>query len=317
MIKYSQAAKNSTNVRFNRSVFSTLFHTLLSILAFIYRPAAKAIIKRLFFRPTQYKDLTHHNETFEKATPHWVESDGLKIQYWTIGKGPWILFDHGWGGRGIQFHAFFDIFLNAGYGVIFFDNPGHGVSGGKTSNYFRFSNAILKIYNRYQNKDMAGIVAHSLGGSAVINMLWKTGAKVPVVLIAPALDLMETLTRTFKQYGVPLSLFFDLISQIEVETGHQFNRENPKNLLAEIRSGITIIHDIEDRAIPFFDARTTALIHPHVNLIETSGLGHFKILSALSVIQKTFNVIDTGYKKLTAEYDTAPEQKLNGHLYDL
>jgi pimeloyl-ACP methyl ester carboxylesterase len=62
----------------------------------------------------------------------WLEHKGRHIAMWTWGarskEAPAVLLAHGWGGHAAQMRAFAFPLLQAGYRVITYDQPAHGVS---------------------------------------------------------------------------------------------------------------------------------------------------------------------------------------------
>ncbi|THB75308.1 MAG: alpha/beta hydrolase [Desulfobacteraceae bacterium] len=283
-VSYRNSQKNSTNVRVNMSVASRIIYALLSVMWTVSKPLTKYLVRQLFFKPGKYKSRPGQAARMTAAEPFTVYSSGQALRCWKVGEGPYVVFDHGWAGRGIQFDHMFDPILASGYGVIFFDNPGHGDSQGAYANYFLLSNALGHLMTYLGNHQVAALVGHSLGAGAVINYLWQSKREIPAVLIAPALDLVDTLTHTFESYGIPKPVYRSLIREVEQETGHAFELENPVDLIQTLDSNLLIIHDLNDRAVPFDPSWAVSQQRENIRLIQTQGLGHIRILSRLEAI---------------------------------
>lgn len=168
--------------------------------------------------------------------------------------------------------------LHHGYSVVAFDAPAHGVSEGNHTNYFEITDTVRAMVNAMGKHRIAGIVAHSMGGAAVINCLSKEDLYVRTVLIAPALRLKELLGNMFHGHGIPPRLYTSIIGEIEAQYGYSIERDNPFNLLEQLDAEVMIAHDREDELIPFTDARTIARRHSHILLHPTQGLGHKNII---------------------------------------
>ncbi|MCG8634217.1 MAG: lysophospholipase [Desulfobacterales bacterium] len=200
------------------------------------------------------------------------------LQGYGWGKGPAVVFIHGWAGRGLQCHSHVEALVAAGFSVYAFDHVGHGRSTGKTSNYFEFSNGMAAFMEHLAGSEIHAVVAHSLGGAAAINHLWKTGLSVKTILIAPALSIRQTLARTFSRYGVPARVYTAVLNTLGRETGHDLGREDPVDLIRMISSDLFIVHDTRDRAVPYEDSWQAGLTRSNIRLFTTRGLGHIRIL---------------------------------------
>jgi len=275
--KYVQFHTHGTNVR------TTLMaqRMLRGALVFLwnYFPAlSKIIVKKMFFTPVPYrvtaaeKAYLDHGEAFE------IRVHEKAIQCWKWGRGPNILLVHGWSGRGIQFRYLIESLVRAGYSVTVFDAPGHGESEGKTSSYFEFTDTIRAFLGAGNGHQIQGVVAHSLGASAVLNGLVKENLAMDVVLIAPALRLAELFCHTLNNYGVPEPLYQHLIKELEDQFGYHMHRDNPYHIVKDIRSRILIVHDKDDMTIPYVDSKEVSERLENVLLYTTQALGHKRIL---------------------------------------
>ena len=99
--------KSSTRIQNKQTTY--LIYGLMSL---IYRgipKTLKSILSKRFFKPTRYqvndieKDYLLKGKTFQ--VPVWDKT----VHCWCWGRGPAVLFVHGWNGRDIQFHRFFEM----------------------------------------------------------------------------------------------------------------------------------------------------------------------------------------------------------------
>ncbi|MCP3876269.1 MAG: alpha/beta fold hydrolase [Desulfobacteraceae bacterium] len=277
-ISYRNPSIKSTNVRLNNDFKIHFFHLFFSLLWMLSRSLAKYVVKTLFFKPQVYKMNEKENQMIQTSQRFSFQAGGKTIQGYQWGKGPAVVFIHGWAGCGIQFYRYFDLLIKAGFSVYTFDHTGHGHSQGKTSNYFEFSNSVYEFMALQRDVEVQAIVAHSLGASATINYLWRTQNNIKTILIAPALSLIETLDLAFLKYGVPLCIFKALLKDIEDETGHLFAKENPIDQIKTLYSDILMVHDTNDKAISYEESWKASLLQENIRLFSTSGLGHIKIL---------------------------------------
>jgi len=273
----------STNVRYIKARQSGA-HLLLTALWHLAPETTKNILLKRFFKPSSYPLTPLEREYLEKGTPFRIHVHDQEIRCWKWGRGPGILFVHGWNGRGVNFVYFFEALINAGYSVVTYDAPAHGVSDGLATNYFELSDAVRSFLDPSRSLDIQGVIAHSLGASAVINCLSKDKPPVDAVLIAPALKLKEILFNSFNHHGVPKIVYQNLIAQMEADYGYDVHQDNPYHLAKTISSKMLIVHDTDDRTIPYLDSKILAEKTDTVVLHTTQGLGHKRILRDENVV---------------------------------
>jgi len=265
---------------------------LLTVLWRMSRALTKRALENLFFSPRAYRPTPSENLRLEAGRRFQVHVNGKAIQCWQLGHGPGILFVHGWNGRGIQFYPFFDLLTTAGYSAVIFDAPAHGESQGRTTNGFEIAETVRALLNRDNGLDIQGIIAHSLGASAVIMALSRQDFCLDAVLIAPPLKLKEILYGTFEHHGIPKVVYRSIIAEMEDAFGYTLEEDNPHLLVKDIKSELLIVHDREDRTAPYEDSEEVAKKCSNVTLHTTEGLGHRRILADPSVIELAVSYFD-------------------------
>ena len=279
---------NGTNVRLckmRQRVVQTFFNLLWN-----HTPTlSKGIIKRLFFTPSTYKSSPIEKDYLDTGRRFEISINGKAVKCWEWGSGPSILLAHGWNGRGIQLHHFIEPLIQRGYSALTYDAPGHGASQGKTSSYFEFTDTIRTLLSSPNGHEIRGVIAHSLGGSAVVNSIEKENLALDAVLIAPALRLKEVLYGFFDYVGLPRAIYEILIKEYEDQFGYNMHRDNPVNLLREINSKILIVHDKNDPTIPYADSKEISGRFTNIELHTTERLGHKKVLADSSVVNRALD----------------------------
>lgn len=291
-----------TNVRDIKFVF-TLLNKAFIVGQFIYPKAVTNFVRKKFFTPTT-KPLTKPQESWiKKAFLQRIECRGKQLSVWKIGNGPSILFVHGWNGRGVQFQRFFQPSLDAGYSVIYYDAPAHGLSGGETTNYLEITESLKKIFDHEIGKNIAGVVGHSLGTSAIINHMSRHQADIPVVLVAPALYLMELLFTNFRLHGVPKKTYLKLLAEVEDTFQIPLETQNPIDLISGINNPTLIIHDKNDKTTPIGPSIKVSNDLKNVSLIRTEGLGHSLLLKKDFVVEEALGFLKRSQLKSKREVE--------------
>ncbi len=283
---------NSTNVRIN---YPKRFMTscLIYLMWYVFPIFTKKILKKQFFSPHSYKPANEEKQLLRYAQQFEIIVHQKKIQCWQWGSGPFIIFVHGWNGRGTQFYHLIEKFFQAGYGIVTFDGPAHGISQGESTSYFEITDTVRALMHHLEPHRIQGMVGHSFGAAAIINALNKENYHIPVVLIAPALRLKELLERTFNLYGIPSHIYYQLIGDYEREFSYDLEKDNPINLLKEGNWQIMIIHDQDDQIVAYQDSQEAADNIQSISLFLTSGLGHKRLLKDPQVIVQTFNFLES------------------------
>ena len=274
-----------TNVRISNPV-TNLFNKALILGQWFYPKAVENFVRKRFFTPSTKPLSVGQNRWIKKAKSIKIESRGRSIQLWKMGEGPSILFVHGWNGRGAQFQHFFQPALDAGFSIIFFDAPAHGFSEGEMTNYLEITESIQTIFNHKVAKDIVGVIAHSLGSSAILNYLSRRQHPISVVLIAPALRLMELLFTSFQKHGIPKKTYIHLVREIEEDFQIPFEEQNPVDLIYQIKNDMLIIHDKNDNTTPIGPSIQVAKDVENVELMKTESYGHSHLLKQKFVVER-------------------------------
>ncbi len=232
---------------------------------------------RLPLRPTEAK-------VFHRASQGSVQVADDLVRVWNWGSGPKVLLVHGWAGRGSQFTAWVDVFVEAGFGVTVMDAPAHGDSSGKRASLFDFANAIEEVNRHYG--PFEAIVGHSLGGAAALNAASRgVPVKQLVTLGAPG-EIRQVMYRAFRQkMGLDAYVESLIINRLERHYA-PVAEVDPKVLVPRLKQQMLVIHDLDDTEIPWSEASAMVKSARHAELLTTKGLGHNRILRDTSVILK-------------------------------
>lgn len=236
-------------------------------------------VKNNFFAPAQPVLGNREKQYLATGRRFYFQAHGKKISGWQWGTGPGVLFVHGWNGRGVQLSYFFEALLNSGYRVVTYDGPAHGESQGKTTNYFEMADTLSAFFNQVADPNIKGVIAHSLGASAMVKHLSAGNTDIDTVLIAPAWQPGKLLRQAFNHHGVPRKVYEKLIADFEKQYGYSLLRDSPHRLVRKITSRVLIVHDEDDRTTPYADSRELSGKTSPIVLHTTTGLGHKRVLS--------------------------------------
>ncbi len=257
----------STNVRFAAS-------------ALLAPDLASAWAERLFLTPPRPRDGVLGSLDLIDARSGLFEHKGRAIATWTWGArshdAPAVLLAHGWGGHAAQMRGFVFPLLQAGYRVVAFDQPAHGVSEGKLSGLPDFADVLAEVASR--QGALQGVVAHSMGGAAAALAIARGLPVRRAVIIGTSMEVGAYARRFARWHGMPERVREAMQAAIEDRFGVRWSQLDVAKLAPRLRVPALVIHDRDDRTVPWAEATRFARLWPRARLLLTQGLGHRRIL---------------------------------------
>ena len=269
----------STNVRFAAS--SLLFPEL-----------AGALAERLFLTPPRARDAAASSLDLIDARNTYLEHKGRHISMWRWGSldAPAVLLAHGWGGNAAQMRPFVFPLLSAGYRVIAYDQPAHGVSEGKLTGLPDFAEVLAEVAGHHGG--VRGVIAHSLGAAgAALALAWGKAAYQRIVLVSPPSDMVGYSRRFARWYWMPEAVRNAMQKAIEERYGVQWEDVEVRRVAPRLTAQALVIHDRDDRMTPWTHGASVARQWPGARLLSTDGLGHRRILADESVTRAAADFI--------------------------
>lgn len=195
---------------------------------------------------------------------------------------PYVLFAHGWSSHGTRIGSWLPHLRGAGYAVVTFDQPAHGRTGGRLATLPDFTRHLLAVGNQFG--PAAVVVGHSLGGAATANALTRGLRAERAVLIAPAADPVAATERFADVMWIGRHLGQRMVGYFESLVGMTFDEQQAHRTAPVIGRPALIVHDLEDRDVPWAEGERYARYWPQARLLTTRGLGHRRVLDDAGVI---------------------------------
>ncbi|MET9319753.1 alpha/beta fold hydrolase [Streptomyces sp. NPDC003038] len=205
---------------------------------------------------------------------------------WGDGDRP-VLLVHGWSSRASRFAGFVEALRAQGHTVVSFDAPGHGESGGRAATVRDFREVIRQLHTRYG--DFSTVVAHSLGVLASLFTL-RDGVRADRIVAIGGVAQFEYLVDQFRlRLGLSERIGQLLRSHVEQRLfpgeADIWERLDARWRPSDIPVPVLLIHDTDDDVAAPAQSRVIATAYgTRARLIETSGLGHRRILADPGVI---------------------------------
>jgi pimeloyl-ACP methyl ester carboxylesterase len=213
------------------------------------------------------------------------EFDGRQIHTYVWGDPkarPYVLLAHGWSSHATRFLSWIERLRGAGYAVVAFDQPAHGLSTGRRTTLAEFARTLQAVGERFG--PAAALIGHSLGGAAAATALARGLAAERAILIAPAADPVAAAQRFSRLIGLPQRLCRRMIAVFEARVGLPFDEFQAHRNAPRIARPALIVHDIEDSEVPWAEGERYARFWPGSRLLSTQGLGHNRIVQDDGVI---------------------------------
>ena len=246
---------------------------------------------KLWFTPTRFKTPASEQSALQSSDieHHLINDESIVTYHWGQ-SGPTILMVHGWSGRGTQLGHFVEPLIKAGYQVLSFDAPAHGKSSGKQTNLYQVADTIVELQKIYDKFD--AVITHSFGGPCTAVAIQRGLITSRVISISPPASTKGLIEKFIHTLNIPKKAGINLIARIESTFGKNIWRDiSMKNTVRELNIPAMIIHDDQDKDVPWQEGQLIAQSWKNSQFIKTTGLGHRRILRDASVIESTVNFI--------------------------
>lgn len=241
---------------------------------------------RLFIPQTNSSRKIHTPRGFNEFA---IKSDDGNIHAYRTGKGPTVVFVHGWGGGAYQFFPLMRGLAQCGFTALAFDHLGHGKSDRKPATLQQCidtTNFVLNHVRRNPNDGLSAVVGHSTGCIAIANarpaMLKDSG----LFLISPVFNYKLYFLRKLVQ----LKLHADLVKQYANRFGRIYRSEYQKlelgRNLNKYGDVTVIVHDESDTESAVKDSTMFCRSNPLTRLLVTRNFDHVRVINTESVWQE-------------------------------
>lgn len=221
-----------------------------------------------------------------------ITVDGLDLAVYRWGDPattPYILFSHGWSSHGTRIAPWVTPLREAGYAVVAFDQAGHGKSGGDRTTLPDFACHLMAVARRYG--PATAVIGHSLGGAATAIALANGMQAQRAVLIAPAADGLAAMERFCRLLWLDAPFARRMAALFERRTRVSVDDLQAHRYVAAIGRPALIVHDLEDREVPWHEGERYARLWPGARMISTRGCGHNRIADDPGVIAATLRFL--------------------------
>jgi pimeloyl-ACP methyl ester carboxylesterase len=279
-------AKNSTNVRTQLARMS--LRALARTLGTVAPEWASQWAEKLFFTPRRTPPSRTARAVLDQGQQRFLELCGERVAVWSWGEGPRVLLVHGWSGYGGQLTAFVAPLVAAGFSVVTFDAPGHGLSSGRFSSLPDMARIIRAVAKATGGPH--ALVAHSFGAAASA-LAMRDGLSVErAVFLSPPADPRKAVAFFAKELALPRRVLTRMVERLEARVGKLEDFVVP-DFAPSLKTPVRIFHDVGDEEVRLEAGEAIARAWPGATLVRTQGLGHYRILYTPAVVSEAVGFI--------------------------
>lgn len=252
---------------------------------------AGRVVNRQFFRPRRLPMPSRYEYLLDLADSHTQLHHGTNIlPVYSWGEGPTILGVHGWSGSGIQFGAYVEPLVDAGFRVVLFDAPAHGRAQGSSTNLYEMAEVVKRV--GLSHGPVHSIIAHSLGSVAAARTLTRGLEAKNLVMLAPPSDLESVVNGLGRRMKIPAKALQVHKRLVEERFGVNVWSELSLVRLAEQlhQRGLVVI-DSDDRDVPPAQSHQVHLAWHGAHVVHTRGLGHHRMLWNPDVVDTVISAV--------------------------
>ncbi|GAA4012616.1 alpha/beta fold hydrolase [Hymenobacter fastidiosus] len=247
---------------------------------------------RLFCTPRRLPLKAWEHQALAGTQQHWVTADSGRVAYyeWNPAGSRTVLLVHGWEHRASFWGALAKELAAAGYRVVALDGPAHGASAGRQASLVSFAAAVQAVADAAG--PMHAAVTHSFGAAATAGVPVQFNR--PDASLLPRLVLMSAPGSTRKvaeRFAELLHLPYSVVERMARFIQEQYGRQAESFSLLETGRHLPVqrallLHDRQDRNVPFAEAEAIAAHWPGLDFRPTTGLGHNRIMREPAVIRQ-------------------------------
>ena len=241
----------------------------------------------VFTSPLKYPRTAEEQDFWNQGLPLTFLSGAHGRKF---GEGPCVWMVHGWEGRGSQFKEFTLTLLKNGYSVMLWEAAGHGDTPGKHTNLIEVTDWLEKDL-RSQVEPPKALIGHSFGGAA---SSFVAGRNVPtplVIVISAPIEIFKIFRNFWERIRLPARARKVFVELAEKKTGVVVQELNTAQSSKGYRHHILVIHDQNDKEVPFENLEKYKSINPNVETFATTGLGHRRILNSPILAEKIVSAL--------------------------
>jgi esterase/lipase len=214
-------------------------------------------------------------------------ADG-RLQAYQAGRGPTVVFVHGWNGGAYQFFPLMRGLARCGFSSLAFDHLGHGLSDKKPATLQQSIKTCNHVLNQVQKSPdgLCAAVGHSTGCIAIINARDVALDDLPLLMVAPVFNYKLHILKRLVKLGLPADMVKEYANGFSKTYRSEYQKLELAGKLAQYADSTAIAHDESDKETPVADSIEFCKRYPLTRLMVTKDTDHIRIINSESVWQE-------------------------------
>jgi len=219
---------------------------------------------------------------------HVIKTSDGKLQAYRTGRGPSVVFVHGWGGGAHQFFPLMRGLARCGFSSLAFDQLGHGLSDSKPATLQHSIDSCNFVFNQLRRSDdgLCMAVGHASGCIAIANANPEFLKDVPLFLIAPIFNYKLHFLKQLVKLGLPADVVKQYANRFSKTYRSDYQKLELANKLARYADVTAIAHDESDSESAVTDSIDFCNKYPRTRLMVTRDNDHVRVINSESVWQE-------------------------------
>lgn len=209
-------------------------------------------------------------------------------QVYQTGKGPTVVFVHGWGGGAQQFFPLMRGLAQCGFTAISFDQLGHGLSDKKPATLQQSIATANHVFHTVQNSadGLCAIVGHSTGCITIANARPALVKDRPLFLISPIFNYKLYFLKKLVKLNLPAGQVKEYANSFTKTYRSEYQKFELEKTLAKYGDVTLIAHDESDSESAVSDSERFCAKYPLTRLLVTKNADHVRIINSETVWQE-------------------------------
>ena len=227
-----------------------------------------------------------------------IKTNDGKLQAYQTGRGPTVVFVHGWGGGAYQFFPLMRGLARCGFSSLAFDHLGHGLSDKKPATLQQSISTCNHVIKQVQmsNEGICAAVGHGTGCIEIANARPAQVRDLPLFLIAPIFNYKLFFLKKLVNLGLPADVVKQYANRFSKTYRSDYQKLELARKLAAYGDVTAIVHDESDKVSAVADSIDFCNRYPLTRLMLTKDTDHIRIINSESVwqeLKKHLNYDDT------------------------
>jgi esterase/lipase len=232
-----------------------------------------------------------------------IDSPNGKVNYYQTGRGPTIVFVHGWGGGAYQFISLMRGLRECGFTALAFDHLGHNPSTKRPATIKQMiatTDAVLQYVKKKHLDGLNAVVAHDIGCMITASAKPELIKDLPLFLIAPVFNFKLYFLKQIQQLQIRPAKLQQYARDFSANYDREYAEFELAKNLQHYSDDAVIAHDKNDELSPISDVVKFCAKFPLTKLLVTNKWGHERIINSETIWHELKSVLN--YEDTTVNF---------------